>query len=138
MKLTCYIIKVKQSSHASSIGSTLTQGLYLVYKDGIIVEYDVTKNSSLLKVYQTEVPYSKCGYLAFVDKLGGLQIGDGSGQFMININPNTNKKTSLNGQVVPKESKGFDFKTIRFVIGNYLWILGGGHGKCEGIKFKVK
>ena len=89
-------------------------------------------------MYQTKVPYSKCGYLAFVDKLGGLQIGDGSGQFMININPNTNKKTSLNGQVVPNESKGFDFKTIKVVIGNYLWILGGGHGKCEGIKFRVK
>ena len=137
MKLTCYIIKVKQSSHASSIGSTLTQGLYLVYKDGIIVEYDVTKNSSLLKVYQTEVPYSKCGYLAFVDKLGGLQIGDGSGQFMIYINPNTKKKTSLNSQVVPKEYKGFDFKIIKIVIGNYVWILGGGHGKCEGIGNRI-
>ena len=86
-------------------------------------------------MYQTQVAFDKCGYLAFVDDQGGLQIGGGSGTFMINIHPITRTKTSLNAQAVPKTSdvKGFDFKTINVVVGPYIWIFGGGHGHCEGM-----
>ena len=86
-------------------------------------------------MYKTQVAFDKCGYLAFVDDQGGLQIGGGSGTFMINIHPTTRKKTSLNAQVVPKtiDGSGFDQKTISVVVGPYIWIIGGGHGYCEGI-----
>ena len=95
----------------------------------------LTMNLGLQKVYQTKVTFDKCGYLAFVDDQGGLQIGGGSGTFMINIHPITRKKTSFNAQVVPKklDVKGFDFKTISVVVGPYIWIFGGGHGHCEGM-----
>ena len=65
----------------------------------------------------------------FVDELGGLQIGGGLGNFMVRIHPTSKRRTILNGQVLP-DKVNFDFKSIKVIIGNFLWILGGGIGDC--------
>ena len=114
------------------IGSPLTHGFYLVYSDGTIVEYQLTQILKLKKVYQTKVAYDKCGYVAFVDQIGNLQIGGGSGSFMLRINSYTKRKTYLDSEVVPNKlvHETFDPKTIKVAVGTYIWILGGGHGEC--------
>ena len=101
----------------------------MVYTDGTILEYELTKES-IQKTYQTKVAYDRCGYFAFVDGLGGLQIGGGLGDFMVNIHPTSKRRTILKEQVLP-DKMNFDFKSIRVVVGTYLWILGGGTGDCE-------
>ena len=100
----------------------------MVYTDGTIIEYELSKKG-MQKTYQTKVAYDRCGYLAFVDEMGGLQIGGGLGKFMVNIHPTSKRRTILKDQILP-DKINFDFKSIRVVIGNYLWILGGGIGDC--------
>ena len=107
----------------------LIRGFYLLYTDGTILEYELFKKG-IQKTYQTKVAYDRCGYFAFVDEFGGLQIGGVLGKFMVNIHPISKRRTILNGQVLP-DNIDFDFKSIRVVIGNFLWILGGGIGDCE-------
>ena len=107
----------------------LIRGFYLVYTDGTILEYELFKKG-IQKTYQTKVAYDSCGYFAFVDELGGLQIVGGLGDFMVNIHPTSKRRTILKEQVLP-DKVNFDFKSIRVVVGTYLWILGGGIGDCE-------
>ena len=110
----------------------MAHGFYIVYSDGTIVEYQLTQMLNLRKVYQTKVAYDKCGYVAFVDQFGNLQIGGGSGNFMLRMNSYTKRKTFLDSEAVPNklDHETFDPKTIKVTVGSYIWILGGGHGEC--------
>ena len=85
------------------------------------------KNSSLQKIHQTKVASDHYGYFAFVDKLGGLNIGSGSGSFYQIFDPITKGRQSYNSMIVPSQ---FDVKSVKVVVGPYLWILGGSHG-CD-------
>ena len=76
--------------------------MYLVYTDGTIIEYKVGKNSSLQKTYQTKVASDHCGYFAFVDKFGGLNIGSGNGSFYQIIDPMTKRRQNYNSMIVPR------------------------------------
>ena len=120
----CYTFQYKLFSYK---GTYL--GLYLVYTDGTIVEYQVLKNSSLQKVHKDRVAYDPCGYAAFVDVLGNLQIVGGNGSMMLNINPVTKKRKKVKSNPLNR----FGFKALRVAVGPYLWILGGGHQGCGNL-----
>ena len=102
--------------------------MYLVYTDGTIIEYKVGKNSSLQKIHQTKVASDHYGYFAFVDKLGGLNIGSGSGSFYQIFDPITKGRQSYNSMIVPSQ---FDVKSVKVVVGPYMWILGGSEQTCS-------
>lgn len=101
-------------------------GLYLVYTDGTIVEYEVMKNSSFQKVHETKVAYDVCGYAIIIDVLGGLQIAGGNTSMMLNIHPFTKKRKEIKS----KPLNPFGNKALRVAVGPYLWILGGGYQGC--------
>ena len=100
----------------------------MVYSDGTIIEYKVEKNSSLQKVYQTKVANDQCGYFAFVDQFGGLNIGSGSGSFYQIFDPVTKRRQNYNSMIMPSY---FDFKSLKVIVGPYLWILGGSPQGCS-------
>ena len=104
----------------------LSLGLYLVYTDGTIVEYQVMKNSSLSKANEIKVGYDSCGYAAFVDELGSLLITGGQGTQMVKIHAKTKALEKLKA----KPLNFFDLNALRVVVGPYFWILGGSYGGC--------
>ena len=108
--------------------------MYLVYTDGTIIEYKVGKNSSLQKTYQTKVASDHCGYFAFVDKFGGLNIGSGNGSFYQIIDPMTKRRQNYNSMIVPSY---FDVKSVKVVVGPYLWILGGSEQGCSTYEYNL-
>ena len=105
-------------------------GLYLVYTDGTIVEYEFKKNASLEKVQEDKVAYDPCGYAALVDEFGGLQIVGGSGKMMLNLHPLTKERIQMNSKV---PLRNFDYGALRIVVGSFLWILGGGIRGCGNL-----
>ena len=108
--------------------------MYLVYTDGTIIEYKVGKNSSLQKIYQTKVASDHCGYFAFVDKFGGLNIGSGNGSFYQIIDSITKRRQNYNSMIVPTN---FDVKSVKVVVGPYLWILGGSEQGCSTYEYNL-
>ena len=99
----------------------------MVYTDGTVIEYEVEKNSSLQKVYQTKVAFDKCGHFAFVDQFGGLNIGSGSGSFYKIFDPVTKGRQNYKSMIVPSH---FDSKSLKVLVGSYFWILGGSIQDC--------
>ena len=95
----------------------LSLGLYLIYTDGTIIEYLVTKNSSLSKVNEFKVPYDNCGYAALVDKLGNLLITGGKGTPMMKMHPKTKGLKKLTSKI---PLNFFDLKALRVFVGPYL------------------
>ena len=109
----------------------LTQGVYLLYSDGTVIEYSLKQDFSLQKEHQTRITYDNCGYVAFVDQVGCLQIGLASEK--INSYGNLKTLTLPNDFEYDKP----DPNTISIVVGKYIWILGGGHGQCAKGRFIV-
>ena len=105
-------------------------GLYLIYTDGTIVEYEFKKNTSLKKIHEDKVAYDPCGYATLVDDFGGLQIVGGSGKMMMNIHPLTKERTQMNSKV---PLRSFDYSALRILVGPFLWILGGGIRGCGNL-----
>ena len=105
------------------VSTFLTIGLYLVYTDGTIIEYEWMNDTSLQKVHKDRVAYDSCGYAAVVDNFGGLQIAGGYGKASVMIHPFTKQRVKSK---VPL--RNFDYSALRIIVGPFLWILGGSHG----------
>ena len=126
-----FTINFLYSNQTTDITSN-TQGVYLLYSDGTVIEYVLKQDFSLQKEHHTKVTYDKCGYIAFVNEVGCLQIVGGSGK----INSYGNLKThSLPNEL---EYDKLDPNTISVVVGKYIWIIGGGHGQCAKGRYNYK